>query len=178
MILIYWQITPSLHAGPIWYEYQSEAKVCNSKWWQSLLFIDNWFENGCYNFAWYIPAEIQLSLLGITLLWVYLKNNKAGAALLIVLFLATWILTLTISAPFPASLDSTLSSTTITYFKSTYSHMPFYLLGIINGYLGHHQRMKEILEKLTHNKIFRVLGIVIGIVIISVIVIRPSVWES
>lgn len=142
-----------------------------------MLFIDNWFENGCYNFAWYIPAEIQLSLLGTFLLWIYLKNKKVGMALLIVLSLATWILTLTISAPFPTSLDSTLSSTTMSYFKSTYSHMPYYLLGLINGYLAHHQRIKETLEKLTHNKFFRGLGIVIGVVIITVIVLRPSVWE-
>lgn len=75
-------------------------------------------------------------------MWVYLKNKKVGILVLVAMFLTTWILTLTISAPFPTSLDSTLSSTTITYFKSTYSHMPFYLLGIINGYLGHHRRMK------------------------------------
>lgn len=140
--MIYWQISPTLHSGPVWYEYSNEVAVCNTRWWQALLFIDNWFENGCYNFAWYIPAEIQLSLLGVILMWVYLKNKKVGIIVLVAMFLTTWILTLTISAPFPTSLDSTLSPTTITYFKSTYSHMPFYLLGIINGYLGHHQRMK------------------------------------
>jgi hypothetical protein len=54
--------------------------------------------------------------------------------------------------------------------------MPYYLLGIINGYLGHHQRMKEIMQKLTHNRLFRGLGVSVAVVIMSVIVIRPSVW--
>ena len=56
VIAIYWQVTPALHAGPVWYEYQGEAAVCNGAWWRVLLFIDNWFENGCYDFGWYIPA--------------------------------------------------------------------------------------------------------------------------
>lgn len=56
--------------------------------------------------------------------------------------------------------------------------MPFYLLGVINGYLGHHQRMKEILCKLTQNKVFRVIAITVGITIMTVIVIRPSVWGN
>ena len=55
-ILIYWQISPALHAGPVWYEYQEQAAICSSAWWRVLFFIDNWFENGCYNFAWYIPV--------------------------------------------------------------------------------------------------------------------------
>jgi peptidoglycan/LPS O-acetylase OafA/YrhL len=43
IIIIFWQISPTLHSGPIWYEYQSEAAQCNSSWWRVLLLIDNWF---------------------------------------------------------------------------------------------------------------------------------------
>ena len=43
IVIIYWQISPSLHAGPIWYEYEEQAAVCNSAWWRVLFFIDNWF---------------------------------------------------------------------------------------------------------------------------------------
>jgi hypothetical protein len=178
IIVIYWQISPALHAGPVWYEYQEEAATCSSNWWQALLLIDNWFENGCYNFAWFVPVELQLSLLATLLLWFYLKNNKLGFILLVLLTLATWILTLTISAPFPTSLDTTLSYNALTYFKSTYSHMPYYLLGLINGYLATNDKTKETLRKLTRNKIFRVIGICLGFSIMVLIVVRPSIWEG
>lgn len=110
------------------------------------------------------------------MMWVYLKNKKVGIALLVVTTLATWILTLTISAPFPTSLDAILSYNTLRYFKSTYSHMPYYLIGIINGYFAHKEKTREMLRKLTHNKIFRVFGIMLGYFLVVLIVMRPSVW--
>lgn len=55
---------------------------------------------------------------------------------LIALTAITWILTLVLSAPFPSSLETTLNADSLKYFKSTYSHMPFYLFGVINGYLA------------------------------------------
>lgn len=55
-VLIFWQITPALHSGPVWFEYQAEAETCSRAWWRVLFFIDNWFENGCYDFSWYLPA--------------------------------------------------------------------------------------------------------------------------
>jgi peptidoglycan/LPS O-acetylase OafA/YrhL len=55
-ILIFWTITPTIHAGPIWYVYQTETAVCNSAWWRVFMLIDNWFVNGCYDWAWFVPV--------------------------------------------------------------------------------------------------------------------------
>ena len=109
-IVIYWCISPTLHAGPVWYEYQADATICNSAWWRVLLFIDNWFDKGCYNFAWFIPAEIQLSLICVLFLLLYSIHKKLSFVILALSTISSWILTLTLSAPFPSSLDTTLSS--------------------------------------------------------------------
>lgn len=56
IVIIYWLISPSLHQGPVWYVYENQTAVCNSKWWATVLLIDNWFSNNCYAGAWFIQA--------------------------------------------------------------------------------------------------------------------------
>jgi hypothetical protein len=109
---------------------------------------------------------------------VYLKHHKVGFILIILLTITSWILTLVLSAPFPSSLESTLHSDSITYFKSTLSHMPYYLIGVLNGYLTANQKVKETLQKFTANKCFRMTGITVGMFLILLIVVRPAVWEG
>ncbi len=56
VIAIYWAITPSLHAGPVWFVYEEAAEQCNSSWWWTILMIDNWFSEGCYQFSWFVQV--------------------------------------------------------------------------------------------------------------------------
>lgn len=109
IIIIFWQISPTLRSGPIWFVYQDEARHCDSSWWRVLLLIDNWFENGCYNFSWFIPAEIQLTLLNVFILLLFAHKKKVGLISLGLSLLSSWILVLTISSPLPSSLETTLS---------------------------------------------------------------------
>lgn len=112
------------------------------------------------------------------MLWVYLKQKKLGFALIILATVVSWALTLVLSAPFPSSLESTLHSDSKTYFKSTFSHMPYYLIGVINGYLAAHPKSKDTLYKFTKNQWFRLTAIAVGISLIVLIMVRPSVWEE
>ena len=140
------------------------------------MFIDNWFSNGCYNFAWFVPVEMQLSLLCVLFLMVYSQKKSVAWILLGLAALGTWILTLTLSAPFPSSLETTLNNRSESYFKSTYAHMPYYLLGVVNGFLAYNEHTRETLQKLTANTYFRIFGLLSGITIIIVVVIHPSLW--
>jgi len=71
------------------------------------------------------------------LILLYAKNKKAGLAAMGLSLLGAWVLVLTISSPLPSSLETTLDYNAAQYFKSTYSHLPFYLLGVLNAYLAH-----------------------------------------
>ena len=42
-LLIYWLVSPGLHAGPVWFVYEEQVAVCDGSWWKVLLMIDNWF---------------------------------------------------------------------------------------------------------------------------------------
>ena len=56
ILIIYWVISPSLHEGPVWYVYENQAAVCNSRWWAAMLLIDNWFTAHCYPGGWFVQA--------------------------------------------------------------------------------------------------------------------------
>ena len=117
-----------------------------------------------------------MSTIGVLFLWVFLYRKKLAFLLLTFISISSWILTLVLSAPFPISLDTTLSSHAISYFKSVYSHLPYYLFGILNGYWAYHDSTKETMFKLTNSLCFRLAGVVIGIGLMMLVVIRPSVW--
>lgn len=100
-----------------------------------------------------------------------------GLALLIIALIVSWILDLTISSPLPSSLETTLDYSAEKYFKSTYSHLPFYLLGSVNAYLSINSKTKHILTRLTENNILKFIALIIGTVIIFLVVLRPSIWD-
>jgi hypothetical protein len=92
--------------------------------------------------------------------------------------LSSWILVLTISSPLPSSLETTLDYDSEKYFKSTYSHMPFYLLGTLNAYFAYNEKTKAILQKLTENNIFRVILLGLGTFLVLLVVNRPEIWNN
>jgi hypothetical protein len=55
-IFIYWFVSPSLHAGPLWVPYLQQVDQCYSSWWRAFLLIDNWFTQGCFDFSWYVQV--------------------------------------------------------------------------------------------------------------------------
>jgi peptidoglycan/LPS O-acetylase OafA/YrhL len=178
MIIIFWQISPTLHSGPIWYEYQDETAQCNTSWWRVFLLIDNWFEDGCYSFSWFIPAEIQLTLLNVLILLAFARKKKIGLVALGLTLLASWVLVLTISSPLPSSLETTLSYSAEKYFKSTYSHLPFYLFGVLNAYFAQNEKIKGLFQKLTENNILKFILLALGSFFILLVVYRPEVWDQ
>jgi hypothetical protein len=98
-------------------------------------------------------------------------------ALLAIAFIVSWILDLTISSPLPSSLETTLDYDAEKYFKSTYSHLPFYLLGSLNAYLSINSKTKHILSQLTENVILKLISLILGTIIILLVVLRPSIWD-
>lgn len=56
VILVYWAVSPTLHAGPLWNVYQDTVGQCSYSWWRSLIMIDNWFVDGCFNYSWYVQV--------------------------------------------------------------------------------------------------------------------------
>lgn len=178
-IIIYWFVTPALHAGPLWVVYEQQVDQCQSAWWRALLLIDNWFPNGCYNFAWFVQVEIQLVLLMSLIFFVYVKKRTAGIILLNVVFNLAIVLMFVFSSEMPSSVESMLSEKTQLYFRSFYSHLFFYTLGAL---LSHFLEKESIRSFLQHyfvdNHGLFTGSVVAAFGLIILIIMRPGVWDN
>lgn len=135
VFLIYWLITPGLHAGPVWYVYEDEVATCNSQWWSVVLMIDNWFPNGCYEGLWFVQVEFQYTLLIGSFFFIYFHDKKIAYIYLGVLILASWVLLFVLSGDMITTVDTAVNSYSQLYFRSFYSHSLFYLFGVMMALL-------------------------------------------
>lgn len=137
VMLVYWFISPSLHAGPLWNAYTNQVEECSSYWWRYLLMIDNWFADGCFNYSWYVQVEFQFALLLSFIFVIYAKNRPAALIVLYLLLIATFILVFAIGGKFPISVQTVISDNAILYFQAFYSHIFFYLFGVTSAFIFH-----------------------------------------
>ncbi|CAH2240903.1 jg9640 [Pararge aegeria aegeria] len=75
-------------AGPFWeVSGDVERSHCRSRWWASLLYINNYFYNAqCVVVGWYLGVDMQMFVLGI-ITCVALRNQRHRAAVLATLFI-------------------------------------------------------------------------------------------
>jgi len=104
VIFIYWFVTPSLHAGPLWSTYIDQVDQCYSSWWRLFLLIDNWFSDGCFNFGWYVQVEIQFTILLALIFFIYAKKRLAANILLISFTITSFVLLFALSSSLPSSI--------------------------------------------------------------------------
>ncbi|XP_068620451.1 nose resistant to fluoxetine protein 6-like [Battus philenor] len=75
--------------GPLWHlAVVEEAEHCRQKFWQNLLFINNYFDNTqCMPQTWYVSADTQLYCLGL-ILCVVLKTDASRKVVISFLMVA------------------------------------------------------------------------------------------
>lgn len=179
VFVIYWLVTPGLHAGPVWFVYQEEAAVCNSHWWKVILLIDNWFPNSCYPALWFVQVEYQLTFLAASFYILYFINKKASIGYLILLLITSGILMFVLSGDLITTVDAAVNSYSQLYFRSFYSHMGFYLFGIAMALLAHQEEVREFVKNSIVSST-TIMGVLIAVSFgfLVLITMRPSVWES
>jgi hypothetical protein len=104
ILLIYWFVTPSLHAGPLWNVYMDQIDQCNANWWRSIILIDNWFANGCFSYSWYVQLEVQFALLSCIIFMVYGKKRIAALVIIYILLITSFILVFALGGMLPSSI--------------------------------------------------------------------------
>ncbi|XP_063540316.1 nose resistant to fluoxetine protein 6-like isoform X2 [Cydia strobilella] len=72
-----------LSVGPFYLKsVTSEAVACHRDWWQHLLYIHNYIDHSqCMAHAWYLGAEFQLSILGLSVFCVLHSNRVRKMAI-------------------------------------------------------------------------------------------------
>ncbi|XP_050440208.1 O-acyltransferase like protein-like isoform X2 [Adelges cooleyi] len=95
MILLTIFIIPHMGNGPFWANRMDlEANKCKQYWWTNLLVINNFVDGGnqCLFAGYYISLQLQLTVIGIIVVYIYGKNRKIGASVLALLISASLII--------------------------------------------------------------------------------------
>lgn len=137
VLLIYWLITPSIHAGPLWNVYMEQIGQCNSSWWRAFLMIDNWFTGGCFSYSWYVQLEFQFILVAAAIFAVYSYKRVVAEGILYLLLILNLIFLFVFGGKLPTSVETATSESSVLYFQAFYSHLFFYLFGIYSALIMH-----------------------------------------
>lgn len=63
--------------------------------------IDNFFSEGCFNFSWWVQAEVQYTLLALGTFAILFINKSVGSIILYIEVLVSWILLFVLSEKLP-----------------------------------------------------------------------------
>ncbi|XP_025193573.1 nose resistant to fluoxetine protein 6-like [Melanaphis sacchari] len=90
MMAITANIVPYLGDGPLWPQKTwNESEMCKKYWWRNLFFISNFLDvkYECLIVSWYLSCDVQFFIIGVVIVYVYIKNNKYGIGLLTTMFI-------------------------------------------------------------------------------------------
>uniref|UniRef100_A0A1E1W9B1 Nose resistant-to-fluoxetine protein N-terminal domain-containing protein n=2 Tax=Pectinophora gossypiella TaxID=13191 RepID=A0A1E1W9B1_PECGO len=134
--------------GPMWPRLVGyEQETCEKNWWLSLLMLNNYInsEEMCYIILWYIPADYQLTILGIALIYFCRRHHRLGmvtvgvVAVLSVLLPAVDTYHQRLPATLIYDIETMINIRGNAVFNNTYirSHhrVGAYLVGLAVGYL-------------------------------------------
>jgi peptidoglycan/LPS O-acetylase OafA/YrhL len=178
-LLIYYFVIPSLHAGPMWSIYVDEqVEQCNPGIWRNLLLIDNMFTQGCYDFSWYVQAELQYSMFAIVVFFLFFIHRSFASIFLYLSLLVSYVLMFVFSSKLPIELEITLGHQNVHNMKMFQTHLPFYLTGIVLGMLFKKESTKKIIiSYYFKNIVLFGLGTVSSFVIFGLILFRPATFS-
>lgn len=141
--------------------------------------IDNWFSESCYPMLWFVQVEVQCVIFTSIFFMIFFTHRVASYLYLGLAMIASTFLIFFFSADLPVKLEIVLSEYSSLYYRSFYSHIFFYLWGVMLALLANITSFRINLEE----QIFKdtsktVLISLISSGIILLVILCPSVWIS
>ncbi|CAH2089115.1 unnamed protein product [Euphydryas editha] len=159
---------PRLGAGPQWaWLIQREAVDCTERWWYHAIYVHNYLPLGkyCMGHTWYLAVDMQLHVLGLVLLFIFLRWRSSVKPIIFVLLIGSTIatglvvhffnLTPIITSQAPQIVNNMFKDSrnlTILYLP-LWMNLSGYLLGIATAFIFYHHQING--YKLSEAKWFR-----------------------
>ncbi|KAH8347531.1 hypothetical protein KR059_012045, partial [Drosophila kikkawai] len=144
-ILVYVKLIPIISGGPLFGGGFSGREACESEWYWTVLFLNNFKKRRCLVHTWYLSVDMQLFLLSpILLISLYKWGKKAAAGIVILIVLLSGCLFATMLANNYSMLFRKISRARVmkVYF-ATHTHATPWLIGFLFGYFLHLNRNKK-----------------------------------
>ncbi|XP_064073804.1 nose resistant to fluoxetine protein 6-like [Vanessa tameamea] len=161
---------PHLGSGPQWvWLIEREAHDCSERWWYHALYIHNYIPLGkfCMGHTWYLAADMQLHVIGLLLLFIFVKCRRAVKPVVFVLIvgsiiatgLTAYFLNLTpiITAQSPEIVSSMFKGSRIMkiLYLPVWMNLSGYLFGLATAFIYYHNQ--TVGYKLSEAKWFKLL---------------------
>ncbi|XP_031352998.1 nose resistant to fluoxetine protein 6-like isoform X2 [Photinus pyralis] len=156
IILVYVFLLKYMGSGPLWPEIVERLSAsCETKWWKTLLYIQNFDSHICVEQSWFLGMDTQLYLLSPLLLLSLLK--KPRLALYAIGGLAMCCVALSIIPTLLFARNRSQYSSTVMemHDRAPYNVAGSWLLGMILGYLIYNNSSRK--SNININKIYVVV---------------------
>ncbi|XP_016662452.1 nose resistant to fluoxetine protein 6 [Acyrthosiphon pisum] len=181
MMAITAHIIPHHGDGPLWSKIMwGESEICKNYWWTNLLFITNFLDSkyGCLVINYYVSCDVQFFVVGVIIVYAYMKNAKFGIGLI-----AT-VLVLSVSVPFLVTFMTKRSGIYLMYIEYLES-LKFYI-SVNESYRLSYMRATPffaglatsfIVEKLKENKVtFSYITVFGGTFVVSAVCLCAQLY--
>lgn len=142
LMFVYVPLFPYLSDGPFWPQKGLEQGQCNKTWWYNMLYINNFFNEECMAWTWYLANDMQFFILSPFIIIPLYYSKFLGWIIGGLILLGSWIATGIISNKYqlPASELEQLTSQSMQlhyfndYYIKPYCRVGPYIVGIFCGY--------------------------------------------
>jgi len=128
-------LAPTLATGPLWYRMLEDVSYCRTWWWSNLLYINNFvpgqFWENCMPSSWYLANDLQFHVVGMAIMFLYLRCPRAAVALTAALTVATVVAGYVLAEE--RNLGQDLTGYMNGYYDKPYIRIPPFTVGLLLG---------------------------------------------
>ncbi|EAR83718.3 acyltransferase family protein (macronuclear) [Tetrahymena thermophila SB210] len=143
VLMFYWRLSPFVGSSPTWDVFMHGAALCDTRWWQNLLFIDNLFPGQgkkCVPWGWYLSNDFQMFIFGMILLIIYQNNRLIGKISVGVCFAVFQSVSIYLSFKYEFMVPSNIQALSLDHYYEDYYIKPWarispYFVGLFFGIL-------------------------------------------
>ncbi|KAH8385578.1 hypothetical protein KR200_000705 [Drosophila serrata] len=144
-ILVYIRIMRIVSGGPMFKGGYMATSTCESNWYWTLLFVNNYTKDACPGHTWYLSVDMQLFILSpILLISLYKWGKKAAAGIVVLIVLLSGCLFATMMVNnYSMLIKHTSNNATRKLYLATHTHAAPWLIGFLFGYFVYLNRGKK-----------------------------------
>lgn len=144
LMFVYVPLFQYVSDGPFWPQNGVEPGQCNKTWWHTMLYINNFYDEECMGWTWYLANDMQFFILSPFIIIPLYYSKWIGGMIGTSLLFGSWVATGIISNYYqlPASMleqlthpQSMQSDYFNIYYVKPYCRIGPYIVGILFGYL-------------------------------------------
>ncbi|GAM25537.1 hypothetical protein SAMD00019534_087120 [Acytostelium subglobosum LB1] len=156
LLFFFWNLTPMMGSGPLWYQMIQTPNTCDKYWWTNLLYINNVYPTNmteeCFGWGWYLANDMQFFILAPFVFLAFRQSRMLGWSSIILLLAACFTSNIWVSLKYsiPTFFEFGQFVPTDWYqdlYQKPWYRMGPYVVGIAAAYLHINSTVKHLYKR-------------------------------